>query len=903
MYSKICQDSINCKNENCQLDHSRIYLGLCIRFLIMEEQWVQNDSDDDFPNKNCGDQECRLKHLDQSKFKAFSQSSINGLFPHNLCGIQNCPSHESSKDESTLNYCKLIHKPWAKNICIANIINTCKKKDKGCVFIHKDWKELKYIAKDYSNFKSSCPENLCDKQNCKCDEHYSWITKLNLCIPYLKGICPKKKCLKIHVQWENVNPKAIIENCITPCTRIHHQQLSQDQYIQLQCEKAQFLKLKQTISQSNIIDIVFIMDLTGSMKPWKEEMDKAIYEIIQQFDSTNKGYQMRFGFVGYRDECDKNDKITYINLTHEIEEFIKQISKFEAKGGGDVAEDVVAGFEKALELNFSQHEESLLCTFLIADAPCHGRQYHDLKSDDKIDQVGENYFENALLRFKKIKECNFLCNIKINNSTDKMFQKMQAVFPLLTITTKKEPKEICDQVLFTLRQSLSKSKIIKSNMQQQQILIQANFQKFKIDENIQNQQYNKVDYWKNLVNANYLRQGGTTLQIQKQIIESLQSEDQNCQTLVFKAFDTMNNMHIVLKVPKYIVDLHQQGKLDNQSIEKAEKQAESRFYSSIYACQMAHVFNLTTSKFEGIPPLFYVLPICYTLKNPFYGMTKVYGETFINIQHQFKKYTTNHHHSDPKYYYYSVFSHFSFIESGYTFVITDLQGCVNILSDPSIQTKKGEIPTLDQDETNHYEKGIEIFLQTQHKQCSYYCQLLQLTRNQFQIKNMENVDQTKWLIYDKTHQYGICAKCNQMLQFDLDAQKAENLVSYSMNCQQCRQESADDKVINSYCKCCEEPFQSFQNLQLRCQSEIGICQDCKKTCSAFNQKDSCFYCLRKCQKTLKELRVKDQVIYICKKSFQYLELLTCKKCQKPYKSDIVLNKDDYDQGVYQCAAC
>ncbi|CAK73239.1 unnamed protein product (macronuclear) [Paramecium tetraurelia] len=902
MYSKICQDSINCKNENCQLDHSRIYLGLCIRFLIMEQEWEQNNSEDDyFPNKICDKKECKLKHFDQSKFRFVSQISVNGIFPHNLCGTYDCPSHEFPSDKNSLNYCKFIHKPWAKNICLTDIINSCKKKDKDCKFIHKEWKDLKPIAKECSYIKSICPDSLCDKQNCQCSHHYLWMSNLNLCIPYLKGSCPKKNCLKNHVEWEYVNPKIYIENCIYPCTKIDDQQLSYDQQIQLQCEKAQFLKLKSTISESNIIDVVFIMDLTGSMKPWKEEMEKAIYEILQQFDQTNKGYQMRFGFVGYRDECDKNDKITYINLTHDIEKFIKQISKFEAKGGGDLAEDIVAGFEKALELNFSQHEESLLCTFLIADAPCHGRQYHDLKSDDKIDKVEENHLENALMRYKKIKECNFLCNIKINNSTDKMFSKMQAVYPLLTITTKKEPKEICEQVLFTLRQSLTKSNIIKSNLQKQ-VGIKADFKKFKIDENIKNSQQNKVDYWKNLLKSNYLRQGGTNLQIQKQIIESLQSEDQNCQTFVFKAFDAINNMYVVLKIPKFIVDLHKQGMLDNQSIEKAEQQAESRFYSSIYACQMAHFFNITTSTVEEIPPLFYVLPICYTLKTPFYGMTKVYGETFINIQHQFKKYTTNHHHSDPKYYYYSIFSHFSFIESGNTFVITDLQGCVNILSDPSIQTKKGEIPELDQDETNHFEKGIEIFLQTQHKECSYYCQLLQLSRDQFQIKNIQNVDLTKWQINDKTHQYGICAKCNQLIQFDLDAQKAENHLSYIMNCQQCKTESADDNIINSQCKCCKETFQSFQNLQLRCQSELGICSDCKNICSDLN-KSSCCYCQTKCKKILKQLHIQDQIIYICKKGCKYLELLSCKNCQKQYQQDIVLNKEDYDQGVYKCAAC
>ena len=86
------------------------------------------------------------------------------------------------------------------------------------------------------------------------------------------------------------------------------------------------------------------MDLTGSMKPWKVLMEETIAKIINQFQQSINGYQIRVAFVGYRDVKDE-DKIVFWSFTKKVEDIQKFISKLETKGGGDEAEDVVSGFE------------------------------------------------------------------------------------------------------------------------------------------------------------------------------------------------------------------------------------------------------------------------------------------------------------------------------------------------------------------------------------------------------------------------------------------------------------------------------------------------------------------------------------------------------------------------------
>jgi hypothetical protein len=54
---------------------------------------------------------------------------------------------------------------------------------------------------------------------------------------------------------------------------------------------------------SNIIDIMFCMDTTGSMGPYIENSKKAVIKIINDVKALGKGdnRSVKFGFVAYKD--------------------------------------------------------------------------------------------------------------------------------------------------------------------------------------------------------------------------------------------------------------------------------------------------------------------------------------------------------------------------------------------------------------------------------------------------------------------------------------------------------------------------------------------------------------------------------------------------------------------------
>ncbi|CAD8122205.1 unnamed protein product [Paramecium sonneborni] len=879
-FENLCIDSIFCSKELCQLNHFRVFVGVCIDYLRIEQKFINDGGDpDDLLEKKCHNIDCKLWHFNNEKLQdQLQKQPVNGVFPFNLC-----PKGCNQQD------CKLLHREWAQNICVNFIFNKCRNQEK-CEFQHKNWASLKEEAYGCCQIKATTPELL----------YY--------CILYIKGWCPRKQCLKNHIEWEKINRKKGQQNALKSCIILKQEQRKnikqipdfEDLELQCLCQSSEFSNYKKWFSQQNIIDVVFIMDLTGSMKPWKDIMEKTIAKIIDKFLKSINGYQIRVAFVGYRDFCDK-EKFYLYNFTKKVQQIQDFIFQLETKGGGDEAEDVVTGFEQALKLNFSHHPESLLCTFLLADAPCHGRDYHNIKSDDLINKMPKNYFEKVLEKYKQIKQNNFLCCIKINNKTDIMFQKMKTVFPLIIITTEKKPEDLSDLVSFTLSHSVTESRRLKDLTNKQFLYFKAKYEKFKLDTITDIIEPNK-EYWElyNQFVETCVIIGETGLKVTQDKNE-LNKDNNNSSIYIFKAFDAINNIEIILKLPKVLVD--NDGNNNQQQIQNAEEQAKVWFYTSAYACQMAYQFNCQLKQeniLDEMLPIFYPHPILYQLNSPFYGVFQIYGETFINFQYNFEQYTSNINQCKPDNYFFSAFSHFSFEQSEKLFVITDLQGCNNLLSNPSIQTSQQWSSILDQNSNNQKELGILNFIQHQHKNCSYLCQKLNL--NKLQLNN--NLDLNKCSNVQLQHKCGICNLCGEFVyeNFDKTLLEQEDQIyekkKFIFQCDYCLTNRA--APIQLACMCCKKihiidyPSKRFKQMQF-----LNLCLECKQECYG-SRKPECHYCKEKCQKLIKTLQINDQTIYVCENAYRYLQAFSCKKCNKPYNMESIISVDDYTQKMFIC---
>ena len=180
------------------------------------------------------------------------------------------------------------------------------------------------------------------------------------------------------------------------------------------------------IFKNTNLDIMFIMDLTGSMGIWLSEAKKSVKGIIEEITDNNPGSKIRISFIGYRDFLDINEKRKYDNqeFTEDINEFNNFLSKLECCGGGDEPEDVVGALKEALKMKW---ESNAKYAILVCDAPCHGKQYHNI-SYDKFSNGDPSgiLLEDVMKQFYE-KGITFYC-IEINSTTKQMFKIMKNIY-------------------------------------------------------------------------------------------------------------------------------------------------------------------------------------------------------------------------------------------------------------------------------------------------------------------------------------------------------------------------------------------------------------------------------------------------------------------------------------------
>jgi hypothetical protein len=117
------------------------------------------------------------------------------------------------------------------------------------------------------------------------------------------------------------------------------------------------------------LDVLFLLDATGSMGDEISQIQQTIGSIAARVDQLEPRPALRFALVAYRDRGDEYVTRVY-DFTPELATFQKLLSSVRADGGGDEPEALNEGLQAAIE-QLSWGEEALRLTFLVADAPAH----------------------------------------------------------------------------------------------------------------------------------------------------------------------------------------------------------------------------------------------------------------------------------------------------------------------------------------------------------------------------------------------------------------------------------------------------------------------------------------------------------------------------------------------------
>ena len=184
------------------------------------------------------------------------------------------------------------------------------------------------------------------------------------------------------------------------------------------------------------IDILILMDITGSMGSYLSEAKTFLKNLVKDLISSFIGLTVRLSFIGYRD-FDRNLKEEeYVNIDFtENHEFIKNsISDCQATGGGDTCEDVAGALEKGLNKNWNSKARYAI---LVCDAPAHGKKYHNNQSDSfpQGDPKGRN-IEKFIDEFHNL-NVNFFC-VEISSITNIMFNCFRNIYKNQNVAKGKE---------------------------------------------------------------------------------------------------------------------------------------------------------------------------------------------------------------------------------------------------------------------------------------------------------------------------------------------------------------------------------------------------------------------------------------------------------------------------------
>ena len=113
------------------------------------------------------------------------------------------------------------------------------------------------------------------------------------------------------------------------------------------------------------IDLVFLMDCTGSMGSYIQKGKESIMSIVEKVKSSEKA-DVRFCYVAYRDHPPQdNTLITKVHdFTTKPKDMRSYLSKYQASGGGDGPEAVTEALYEASKLSYRKNAIKICMLFL-----------------------------------------------------------------------------------------------------------------------------------------------------------------------------------------------------------------------------------------------------------------------------------------------------------------------------------------------------------------------------------------------------------------------------------------------------------------------------------------------------------------------------------------------------------
>jgi uncharacterized protein YegL len=125
------------------------------------------------------------------------------------------------------------------------------------------------------------------------------------------------------------------------------------------------------------LDVLFLLDATGSMSDEIQQLQDNLLAISSQIDALPQNIDTRYGLIAYRDIGDAYVTRRYA-FTPDVQEFQQTLNQVQAGGGGDMPESLNQGFYEGVHEMAWRGDDTIQLVFLVADAPPHMDYQNDV---------------------------------------------------------------------------------------------------------------------------------------------------------------------------------------------------------------------------------------------------------------------------------------------------------------------------------------------------------------------------------------------------------------------------------------------------------------------------------------------------------------------------------------------
>jgi len=142
-------------------------------------------------------------------------------------------------------------------------------------------------------------------------------------------------------------------------------------------------EVQRHITTKPRIDVVFVLDTTGSMGGLIQTAKEKIWSIATTMASAQQAPEIRIGLVAYRDRGDAY-VTRVVDLSSDLDSVYATLMDFQADGGGDGPESVnKALYDAVHNISWSEQDQAYQVIFLVGDAPPH-MDYNEVRYPEII---------------------------------------------------------------------------------------------------------------------------------------------------------------------------------------------------------------------------------------------------------------------------------------------------------------------------------------------------------------------------------------------------------------------------------------------------------------------------------------------------------------------------------------